>query len=79
MDAKTISFRIDADKIDALDTLARSLDRDRSYLLNQAVDAYLDVQAWQLQQVRASLRQVAAGKTVDHSQVRKLASRWRNK
>ena len=30
-----------------LDRLARSMDRNRSYLINEAVDAYLQTHAWQ--------------------------------
>jgi predicted transcriptional regulator len=44
MEKQTISFRLDSDKVDALDVLAKALDRDRTYLLNEAVSAYLDVQ-----------------------------------
>ena len=79
MDKQTISFRLDAKKVDALDTLAETLDRDRTYLLNQAVDAYLDVQRWQIEQLKEGLRQANAGKLIDHRQVKKQAARWRNR
>ena len=39
---KTISFRIDSDKVAALDKIAANMQRDRSFLLNEAVDAYLE-------------------------------------
>ena len=41
---KTVSFRTDMKKVKALDALASEQDRDRSYLLNQAIDNYLDLQ-----------------------------------
>jgi predicted transcriptional regulator len=77
MDRQTISFRIDADKISALDTLAEALDRDRSYLLNEAVTAYLEVQRWQLEQIQKSLGQADAGELVAHGKVKKMARSWR--
>jgi predicted transcriptional regulator len=52
-----ISFQIDSDKMDALDALAKVLDRDRAYLLNEAVAAYLDLQQWQLERIQASIKQ----------------------
>jgi len=55
MEKQTISFRLEVDKVSALDTLANSLDRDRSYLLGEAVQAYLDTQQWQLEQIRAGI------------------------
>jgi predicted transcriptional regulator len=77
MEKKTISFRLEADKVSALDTLADSLDRDRSYLLGEAVQAYLDTQQWQLEQIRAGIAEADAGRVVDHRRVKAMASRWR--
>jgi len=76
-DKQTISFRIDSDQVDALDALAGVLDRDRSYLLKEAVRSYLDVQKWHLQQIQAGIRDAQAGKTRPHAEVRQLVSRWR--
>ena len=43
---RIVSFRIASEKIAELDLIARALDRDRSYLLNQAVYQYLREQRW---------------------------------
>jgi RHH-type transcriptional regulator, rel operon repressor / antitoxin RelB len=77
MNKQTVSFRLDADKVDALDSLAKTLDRDRTYLLNQAVEAYLEVQQWQLDHIRTGIRQADAGNLVDHAQVKRRAGKWR--
>jgi len=34
---RTISFRIASEKVAQLDAIAKAMDRDRSYLLNEAV------------------------------------------
>ncbi len=78
MDKQTVSFRIEPDKLNALDSLADVLDRDRTYLLNEAVTAYLEVQQWQIEQIKASLKQADAGKLVSHQKVKNLAKRWRH-
>jgi len=77
MDKKTISFRLDSEKVNALDDLAEALDRDRSYLLNEAVAAYLDLQQWHILQIKASIQEAEAGKLIEHDEVKKLAGRWR--
>jgi len=77
MEKQTISFRLESEKVSALDTLANSLDRDRSYLLGEAVQAYLDTQQWQLEQIRAGIAEADAGRVVDHRRVKAMASRWR--
>jgi RHH-type transcriptional regulator, rel operon repressor / antitoxin RelB len=79
MEKQTVSFRLDSDKVSALDDLASALDRDRTYLLNEAVAAYLDVQQWQMEHVKAAIRQADEGRFIDHKQVRKMAAKWRGR
>jgi predicted transcriptional regulator len=79
MEKQTISFRLESDKVDALDVLAKALDRDRTYLLNEAVSAYLDIQQWQLEHIKASIKQADAGRLIDHDEIRKMASNWRRR
>ena len=79
MKKHTVSFRLDADKVSALDTLAEAQDRDRTYLLNEAVAAYLDVQQWQIEQIHKSLRQADAGEGIPHSKLKKTARNWRRR
>jgi len=76
MDKHTVSFRIDADKVGALDTLAQALDRDRSYLLNEAVAAYLETQSWQVEQIQKSLRQADEGRLLTQAKVKQMARKW---
>jgi predicted transcriptional regulator len=77
MNKQTVSFRLDSDKVGSLDILAEALDRDRSYLLNEAVAAYLDVQQWQMDQIKEGLRQADGGKLIEHRKVTKMAAGWR--
>jgi predicted transcriptional regulator len=79
MEKQTISFRLESDKVSALDELADSLDRDRTYLLAEAVQAYLDTQQWQLEQIRAGIADADAGKVLDHRRVKARAARWRRR
>ena len=79
VDKQTISFRLNTDKVDALDALAESLDRDRSYLLNEAVDSYLEVQRWQMEQIRKGLGQARTGRLINHKKVKKMAAGWRQR
>jgi predicted transcriptional regulator len=65
--------------VSALDSLAAALDRDRTYLLNDAISAYLELQQWQLEQIKEGQRQTDAGRLVDHEKVKKLAARWRTR
>jgi predicted transcriptional regulator len=77
MTKETISFRIDREKKIALDDIADELDRDRSYVINEAVDAYLEVRQWQLEHIREGLRQAQAGEFATEEEVRQAYARWR--
>lgn len=79
MEKQTVSFRIDSDKVQALDELAESLDRDRTYLLNEAIAAYLDVQQWQMKHIQASIKQADAGQFISHEDAKKMAAKWRRR
>ena len=76
---KTVSFRTDAKKVKTLDALASVQDRDRSYLLNQAVDNYLDLQQYHIELIEKGIRQADNGELVDHSEVEKMVAKLRRK
>lgn len=69
LDRKPITFRIDPEKRAALDALARQSDRDRSYLINEAIGAYLLVHKWQVDHIAEGLRQADAGEFVSDEDV----------
>jgi predicted transcriptional regulator len=66
---KTISFRADAQKIDALDSLAAAQDRPRSYLINEAITNYIQMHAYQDALVRKGLEDMRRGRVVSHEEV----------
>jgi predicted transcriptional regulator len=76
MEKQTISFRLETDKVAALDALAGSMDRDRTYLLSEAIQAYLETQQWQLQEIEAGIAEADAGDVVEHSKVKAMAAKW---
>ncbi len=66
---KTISFRADAEKIDALDSLAVAQDRTRSYLINEAITNYIELQSYQDALVRKGLEEARKGRVVNHEEL----------
>lgn len=56
-DTAPVTFRMPAEKRAALDELAKALERDRSYVLNEAVDAYLETHAWQLEHTKEAIEE----------------------
>jgi predicted transcriptional regulator len=67
---KSVTFRLDDEKIHFLDQLATSMDRDRSYLLNDAVETYIDVKKWQLDEIKAAIVEADAGDFASAAEVK---------
>jgi RHH-type rel operon transcriptional repressor/antitoxin RelB len=76
MPRDSVTFRLAADKRAELDAMAQILDRDRSYLINQAVEAYLEVHRWQLDHLREAVRQADAGEFASDAEVAAAFDRW---
>ena len=74
---KTVSFRADAKKVETLDALAALQERDRSYLLNQAVDYYLELNQYHIGLIKRGIRQADRGELLDHAEVEKMVARLR--
>lgn len=70
MSTTTISFRTEEAKRDELDQLAKSLDRDRSYVINQAIESYLELSHWQMEQVEKGIRDAKEERTYTTEQTR---------
>jgi predicted transcriptional regulator len=73
---RIISFRIAPEKVDELDVLAKALDRDRSYLLNEAVESYLSEQRRFAALIEEGLKASRKGKLIDHEEVGAMIDSW---
>jgi RHH-type rel operon transcriptional repressor/antitoxin RelB len=77
MSRETISFRLESEKREALDAVASALDRDRTYVINEAIEAYLDVHRWQMGHIREGLRQADAGEFATETEMKATFARRR--
>lgn len=67
----TISIRADEETLKALDKIAKSLDRNRNWLINEAIQNYLELHHWQIEQVERGVADAEAGRTLSHEQAKK--------
>jgi len=74
---KTISFRIPADTVESLDELAEGMERDRSHLLNEAVENYLRLNEHHMRLIKKGLQAAERGDFVPDADMRKLMARMR--
>ena len=64
------TVRIPPEKQRQLDALAQVLDRSRNWVVSDAIDQYLDVQAWQIAQIQHGVEEADRGELVPHEEVR---------
>jgi predicted transcriptional regulator len=72
---KTISFRIPLNTVESLDELAEIMDRDRSHVLNEAVENYLRLNEHHIRLIKKGLRAAEEGKLMSHADVKKMISK----
>ncbi len=72
----SLAFRVAPEKAKRLEALSASTDRARSWLLEQALDAYLDEQAWQVAQIEEGVADADAGRTIPHTRIREWLLTW---
>lgn len=77
MKKKAITFRLDEKKRRAIDAVAASMVRDRSFVLNEAIDNYLAVQQWQIAHIKEGIRQADAGEFATDAEVAAAFARLR--
>ena len=77
MSEDTISVRIASDKKAALDAIAEQIDRDLSFVVEEALDAYLELHAWQVKHIQEGMRQADADEFASEAEVREAFARWR--
>lgn len=77
MSEEVISVRIASEKKAALDAIAAKIDRDVSFVIEEAVNAYLELHAWQREHIEEGVRQADAGEFASKAEVREAFARWR--
>lgn len=61
MSKENITFRLDSERRAVIDEIAAGLDRDRSYIINEAITLYLDLYQWQVEEIRQGVAEAEAG------------------
>ncbi|MEX1205011.1 MAG: ribbon-helix-helix protein, CopG family [Dongiaceae bacterium] len=72
----TLSFRVPEDKAQLLEDLAKATDRPKAWLLEQALDAYLETQSWHVARIERGLSELRAGQGIAHEEIAAWLESW---
>jgi RHH-type rel operon transcriptional repressor/antitoxin RelB len=76
MSSATITIRLDEHLKDQLEQLAAATHRSKSFLAAQAINEYVKIQEWQINEIKKGIAEADAGNLVAHDVVVK---RWGRK
>ena len=76
--AVTLSIRIPPETRDQLEELSDATGRTKSFLAAQAIESYLETQAWQIKSIKKAVKKANDKKTkfVEHHQVIDWVDSW---
>jgi predicted transcriptional regulator len=77
MSKVNVTCRLEGDDVAFLDTLGAQLDRDRSYLIKQAIRDFIERQRWQVEEVQRAMAEADEGKVMTDKQFRKEVESWK--
>jgi predicted transcriptional regulator len=58
-----ITVRATKEIVSEIDALAAAMDRSRNYVVNQALQHYIEANAWQIERIREGLAAARKGRT----------------
>lgn len=56
-------------RVSEIDALASAMDRSRNYIVNQAIEQYLEANAWQMERISAGITAARDGKVIPADEV----------
>jgi predicted transcriptional regulator len=65
-----VSVRTEDSTIEKLDEIAASEDRNRNWVINEAINQYLELHEWQLEHIKKGIADTDAGHTLTLEEVR---------
>ena len=73
----TISFRTEESTKQKLDILAAQQNRDRSFIINQAIDQFLSLHEWQMAHIEEGVNQSNNNEFADEMEVKAIFNKWK--
>jgi predicted transcriptional regulator len=77
---KSVSVRLDDDTLERLETLAKTMDRPRAWVMAQAIRQYVEAQSWQVAAIQQATERIHKGeaKFAAHEEVEAWLETWGN-
>ena len=78
MSSEPFTVRADKKKLEDLDRLAAQRDRSRNYLVNEAIDHFLELQEWQAERVREGIKAADGGRFANDREMDRIPKKYKD-
>jgi RHH-type rel operon transcriptional repressor/antitoxin RelB len=72
----TLTIRLESDLKDRLDDLANVTNRSKSFLAAEAIQEFVALNEWQLQEIKTALAEADAGDFASEKELSKTLGKW---
>lgn len=73
---KTTTIRMDNTVLDRVDSMAKSLNRSRAWIISQAIERFLNYEEWFVREVEAGLNEARRGDFAPPEEVTAKFAKW---
>ena len=73
---RATTIRMEDTVLERVDSMAKSINRSRTWLINQAVEQFLSYEEWFVQEVQAGVNEVANGELASQGKVEQRFAKW---
>ena len=73
---KATTIRMEDAMLNRVDSMAKSINRSRTWIINQAVEHFLSYEEWFVQEVKAGINEAATDGIATPEKVKECFGRW---
>ena len=70
------TVRVSPELQDRLDAIADAIDRPRSWVVNRALEAFVESETWQIEEIKRGLAEADAGEFATDAEVKAAFEKW---
>jgi predicted transcriptional regulator len=75
-ESAVLTLRLDAKLKKKLDRISKSVNRSRSFVAAQAIEEYVSVNEWQINEIKKGLAEADAGDFATEEEVQRVLKKW---
>lgn len=74
--SSVLTLRLDSKLKKQLDKLSKATSRTRSFLAAEAIREYVELNEWQIDEIRKGIQEADRGEFADDREVERVVSKW---